>query len=95
MYSFPDLESVCCSMFISNLLLDLHTDFSGGTSGGLVFLPLEEFSIVCCDIHSQGLTGAVNKAEVGIFLKLSCFFDDPMDVGNSIKISHHSESLET
>ena len=28
--------------------------------------------------------GIVNKAEVDIFLKLSCFFDDPADVGNLI-----------
>src|SRR5574337_553444 len=34
---------------------DLHTDFSGGMSGGLVFLSLEEFSTVCCDSHSQRL----------------------------------------
>ena len=26
----------------------------------------------------------VNKAEVDIFLELSCFFDDPADVGNLI-----------
>ena len=28
--------------------------------------------------------GIVNKAEVDVFLELSCFFDDPMDVGNLI-----------
>ena len=28
--------------------------------------------------------GTVNKAEVYVFLKLSCFFDDPVDVGNLI-----------
>ena len=28
--------------------------------------------------------GVVNKAEVDIFLELSCFFDDPMNVGNLI-----------
>ena len=28
--------------------------------------------------------GIVNKAKVGIFLELSCFFDDPVDVGNLI-----------
>ena len=33
------------------LLPDLHTDFSGGRSGGLVFPSLEEFSTVCCDSH--------------------------------------------
>ena len=42
-------------VWIELLLLDLHTDFSGGRSGGLVFLSLEEFSIVCCDLHSQRL----------------------------------------
>ena len=26
--------------------------------------------------------GIVNKAEVDVFLELSCFFDDPADVGN-------------
>ena len=26
--------------------------------------------------------GIVNKAKVDIFLELSCFFDDPVDVGN-------------
>ena len=51
-------------------------------SGGLVFPPLEEFSTVCFDIH-KGF-GVINKAEVDVFLELSCFFDDPTDVGNLI-----------
>ena len=55
-YSFPNLESACCSMSSSNLLLlDLHTDFPGGRTGGLVFPSLSEFSTVCCDSHSQRL----------------------------------------
>ena len=28
--------------------------------------------------------GVVNKAKVDVFLELSCFFDDPEDVGNLI-----------
>ena len=28
--------------------------------------------------------GIVNKAEVDVFLELSCFFDDPTNVGNSV-----------
>ena len=28
--------------------------------------------------------GIVNKAEVDVFLELSCFYDDPADVGNLI-----------
>ena len=64
----------------SLLLLDLHTDFSRGKSGGLVFPSLEEFVV----IYTIKGFDIVNKAEIGIFLELSCFFDDPADVGNSI-----------
>ena len=35
-------------------------------------------------IHIVEGFGAVNKAEVDIFLELSCFFDDPVDVDNLI-----------
>ena len=28
--------------------------------------------------------GIVSKAEIGVFLELSCFFHDPVDVGNLI-----------
>ena len=28
--------------------------------------------------------GIVNKEEIDVFLELSCFFDDPVDVGNLI-----------
>ena len=34
---------------------------------------------LCCDPHS-----IVNKAEVDVFLELSCFFNDPADIGNLI-----------
>ena len=33
-------------------------------------------------VHTVKGFGIVKKAEVDVFLKLSCFFDDPMDVGN-------------
>ena len=49
----------------------------------MVFPCLEEFSTVYCDPHSQGF-GIVNKAEIDVFLELSCFFDDLADVGNLI-----------
>ena len=64
------------------MLLDLHADFSGERSGGLVFSSLEEFSTVCCDLHKD--FGIINKAEIDAFLEFSCFFYDPMDVGNFI-----------
>ena len=58
-------------------------DFLRGRSGGLVFSSLSEFSRVCCDDTVKGF-GVANKAEVDVFLELSCFFDDPTDVGNLI-----------
>ena len=35
-------------------------------------------------IHTVKCIGIVNKAEVDIFLELSCFFYDPTDVGSLI-----------
>ena len=35
-------------------------------------------------IHTVKGFGIVSKAEVDAFLELSCFFDDPADVGTSI-----------
>ena len=47
------------------MLPDLHTGFSGGRSGGLVFPSIEEFSTVYCDPHSQfGLLG-ISKFRTG------------------------------
>ena len=35
-------------------------------------------------IHTVEGFGIVNKAEIDVFLELSCFLDDPADVGNLI-----------
>ena len=35
-------------------------------------------------IHTVKDFGIVNEAEVDVFLELSCFFDDAIDVGNLI-----------
>ena len=35
-------------------------------------------------IHTVKGFGIINKAEIDVFLELSCFFDDPTDVGNLI-----------
>ena len=35
-------------------------------------------------VHTVKVFGIVNKAEVDVFLELSCFFDDPKDVRNLI-----------
>ena len=53
-----------------------------------MFPSLSEFSTIYCDPHtvqcgSKGF-GIVNKAEIDVFLELSCFFNDPVDVGHLI-----------
>ena len=35
-------------------------------------------------IHTVKGFGIVNKAEIDVFLELSCFFDDPVNVGNYV-----------
>ena len=35
-------------------------------------------------IHTVKSFGIVSKAEIDVFLELSCFFDDPADVGDLI-----------
>ena len=38
-------------------------------------------------IHTVKGFVIVNKAEIDVFLELTCFFDDPADVGNLISVS--------
>ena len=38
-------------------------------------------------IHTVKGFGIVNKAEIDVFLELSCFFNDPVDVGNLVSRS--------
>ena len=35
-------------------------------------------------IHTVEGFGIVHKAEIDVFLELSCFFNDPVDIGNLI-----------
>ena len=78
---FPFGTSLLFHVQFYLLLPDLHTGFSRGRSGGLVCPSLSEFSTVFCDLHSQR---HFNTVEIYVFLELSCFFDDPADVGNLI-----------
>ena len=83
MYSFPDLEPVSCSMSSSNCCFLTCIQVSQEAGQVVCYLHLLRiFQFVV--IHTVKGFGIVNKAEVDIFLELSCFFDDPTDVGNLI-----------
>ena len=85
MYSFPDLEPVCCSMSSSNCCFLTCIQIS---HGDLVFPSLKSFPNFVV-IHTVKGFDTVNKAEINVFLELSCFFDDPTDVDNLSLIDCH------
>ena len=66
------------------VFLDLHTDFSGGRSGGLICPCLEEFSIICCYPHSQRFWCSQESRSKCFSGTLLLFFHDTTDVGNLI-----------
>ena len=82
-YSFPDLESICCSTYNSNCCFLTCIQFS--QAGQMVwyshlFKNFPQFIV----IHTVKGFGIVNKAEEDVFLEFSKFFLDPIDIGNLI-----------
>ena len=75
MYSFPNLEPVCCSMSSSNCCFLTCIQISQEAAKVVwYFHLLKNFPQFV--IHTVKDFGIVNKAKVDIFLELSCFFDD-------------------
>ena len=87
MYSFPYLELVCCSMSSSSCCFLTCIQISQET--GQLFL-LSDCSHIFQNfpqffvIHTVKVFGIVNKSKVDIFLEISCFLNDLVDVGNLI-----------
>ena len=83
MYS-SGLELVCCSMSSSNccFLTCIQISQEAGQMSWYSHL-LKNFPQFLV-IHTVKIFGIVNKAEVDVFLELSCFFNEPTDVGNLI-----------
>ena len=84
MYSFSYLEPVCCFMFSCNCYFLTCTQISQGTGQVVWYSHLLKNFLQFVVIHTVKGFGVVNKAKVDVFLGLSCFFDDPTDVGNLI-----------
>ena len=84
MYSFPNLEAVCFSMSSSNCCfltsLQISQEADQVVWYSHLFKNFPQFVV----IHTIKSVGVVNEAEIDVFLELSCFFDDPEDVGNLI-----------
>ena len=84
MYSFSYLEPVHCSMSSSNCCFLTRTQVS--QEAGQVVWYSQLFQNIPQYIvgHTVKGFGIVNKTEVGVFLELSWFFDDSMNIGNLI-----------
>ena len=84
MYSFSYLEPVCCSMSSSNCCfltcIQISQEADQVVWYSHLFQNLPQFIV----IHTVKGFGIVNKAEIDVFLELSCFFNDLADVGNLI-----------
>ena len=84
MYSFPNLEPVCCYMSGSNSCFWTCIQISQEAGQVVWYVHLFQNFPQFVVIHTVKGFGIVNKAEVDGFLELSCFFDDPVDVGDLI-----------
>ena len=83
MYSFPNLEPVC-SMSISNYCFLTWIQISQEAGQVIWYSHLLKNFPHFVVINTVKGFDIVNKTEVDAFLELSCFFDDPTDVGNWI-----------
>ena len=82
MYSFSYLEPVCCSMSSSNCCFLTCMQISQEPGQVVWYSHLFQNFPQFVVIHTVKAFGVVSKADV--FLELSCFFNDPVDVGNLI-----------
>ena len=86
-YSFSYLEPVCCSMSSSNCCFLTCIQISQEAGKVVWYSHLFQNFPWFIVIHTVKSFGIVNKAGIDVFLKLSCFFDDPVDAGNLISDS--------
>ena len=84
MYSFPNLEPVCCSISSSKSCFLTCIQISQEADQMVWYYHLFQNFPQFIVIHTVKGFGIVNKAEIDVFLELSCFFDDPVYVGNLI-----------
>ena len=84
MYSFSYLEPVCYSMSSSNCCFLTCIQVSQEAGQVIWYSHLFHNRPQFIVIPTVEGFGVVNKAEIDVFLELSCFFYDPADVGNLI-----------
>ena len=84
MYSFSYLEPVCCYMSSSNCCFLTCVQISQEADKVIWYFHLFKNFPQFVVIHTDKGFGIVSKTEVDVFLELSCFFSDSVDIGNLI-----------
>ena len=84
MYSFPNREPVLCSMSSSNCCFLTCIQVSQETGKVVWYSHLLKNFPQFVVIHTVKGFSTVDEAEADVFLELSGFFSDPVDVGNLI-----------
>ena len=84
MYSFPNLEPVCCSMSGYNCCSLTCIQISQEAGKVVWYSHLLTNFPPFVVIHTFKGFSIVNKSDIDVFMELSCFFNDPADVGNLI-----------
>ena len=93
MYSFPYLEPVCCSMSSSNCCFLTCIQTSQEADKVVWYSHFLKNFPQFVVIHTLKGFSVVNEAEIDGFLEFSCFFYDPMDVGNLILLLFETQLL--
>ena len=85
MYSFPNLETICCSMSSSNSSnccffssIQVSQEAGKAVRYSLLLKNFPQFVV----IHAVKGLSIVSEAKADAFLEFSCFSYDPMDVEN-------------
>ena len=84
MYSLSYLGPVCCFMSSSNCCFLTYIQISQEAGQVVWYSHLFQNFSQFIVLHTVKGFGIVNTAELHVFLELSCFFNDPADVGNLI-----------
>ena len=74
MYSFPNLEPLCCSISSSNCCFLVCIQISQEAGKDIWYFHLLKNIPPFVVIHTVKGFGVVSKAEMGVFLEFSCFF---------------------
>ena len=81
-YSFPNLKPVCCSSVLTVASWPAYRFLRRQVRWSGIPMSFRIFQFIL--IHTVKGFSIVNKAEVDVFLELSCFFYELINVGNLI-----------